>query len=55
MDELLNEYRERMGWNDESLVIILYDYIQHHTNQSDVELTLRNYLKNRAEEEEQIG
>jgi hypothetical protein len=51
MHELLAEYRERMGWNDQSVIMILCDYIDH-INPPNTGLSFEGYLETRAREEE---
>jgi hypothetical protein len=50
--EIIKEYQHRMGWNDQSMISILCDYIEI------VEPTrwpgVREHLEQRAREEEQM-
>jgi hypothetical protein len=48
---VLSAYRERMGWNDQSVTDILLDFIASH-HCTHVPDALRDYLEERAQEEE---
>ena len=55
MKELINEYKDRMGWSDHSITTILMDYIAS-TEKSDHNcIPFRDYIEQRAlDEEEQV-
>ena len=47
MEEALNHYRERMGWNDQSIIFILCEYIKNQQDDSAFE----DFICRIAEEE----
>jgi hypothetical protein len=50
MEEVLTKYRERTGWNDQSTIQVLCDYIEH-INPTNTGLSFEDYLEKRAQEE----
>jgi len=55
MNELLAEYQDRMGWNEQSLLSIMSDYIEYTSKPDHECLPFRDYIENRALEEEAMG
>jgi hypothetical protein len=61
MKEIIKEYQHIMGWNDQSIINILCDYIEAVTDaiaRVDATVTvvnLQEFLERRAKEEEEMG
>ena len=51
MEELIREYQRTMGWNDQSIISILTDYINHVEGADHVCMPFSEYIEQRAEEE----
>ena len=56
MEKLIKEYQQIMGWNDQSMISILCDYIQavQPDPSAGYDSHLQEYLEQRAKEEEQL-
>ena len=56
MEKLIQEYQQIMGWNDQSIISILCDYIQdvQPDPSAGYDSHLQEYLEQLAEEEEQL-
>ena len=56
MEKLIKEYQQIMGWNDQSMISILFDYIQavQPDPSAGYASHLQEYLAQRAKEEEQL-
>jgi hypothetical protein len=55
MNELLAEYQARMGWNEQSLLSIMSDYIEHTSKPGHTCMPFKDYVEQRALEEEAMG
>lgn len=55
--ELIREYQRIMGWNDQSIISILCDYIEGVQPEpgAGYDSHLQEYLEERAQEEEQLA
>ena len=51
MEKILNYYRDRVGWNDQSVIDILCRYIENQRDSACFE----EFVRRAAEEEEQLG
>ena len=47
MEALLRQYKDEMGWNDQSIIGILLKYIQNQNNDS----TFEDFLRTEADQE----
>jgi len=55
MEELINEYRDRMGWNEHSIMAILMDYVAYAEKPGHKCMPFRDYIEQRALDEEALS
>ena len=57
MNELIREYKQLMGWDDQSIISILCDYIEAVQPDAGAgyDSHLQEYLEERVREEEQLA
>ena len=55
IEGLINQYKDEMGWNDQSIISILTDYINHVEGADHLCMPFSEYIEQRAEEEQLAG